>query len=100
MQLVASQLVPDIAVKAILFPGACLNQALNGRQPLEVWQTLLQDYNMTDMGTPDPNLLPRLEVINSLCYRSLSLVNQVTSPRKLYTSRCVYTQPPFHWLRL
>jgi hypothetical protein len=45
-----------------------LNQALNGRQPLEVWQTLLQDYNMTDMGTPDPNQLPRLEVINSLCY--------------------------------
>lgn len=68
VQLVASQLVPDVAVKAILFPGACLNQALNGRQPLEVWQTLLQDYNMTDMGTPDPNQLPRLEVINSLSY--------------------------------
>lgn len=61
-QLSASQLVPKFAVKAILFPGACLKKAFNGRRPLQIWSTLLQDYNMTDMGPPSADALPRLEV--------------------------------------
>lgn len=82
-QLAASQLVPSLVVKAILFPGACVFQALNGHTPIKVWTSLLEDYNMTDIAAPSADALPRLEVLAGSYFVVTGAVVSLVKPGRM-----------------
>ncbi|KAI5068442.1 hypothetical protein GOP47_0016787 [Adiantum capillus-veneris] len=60
-QLVTSKVIPHGVVKALLYPGACI-QTIFSVSTLPQWSTLFEKYNLTDVTTQSVEL-NRLELL-------------------------------------
>lgn len=61
-QLMISKIVPHGAIKALLFPGACI-QTLVVDSRLPKWSNVYEMYNLTDTASMQPSEFHRLEVL-------------------------------------
>ena len=67
-QLVASEIFPAPAVKALLYPGAAVNGIVND-MTLPSWDSLFEIYNLTSVKEASPVTdLQRLEVLLFTCH--------------------------------
>ncbi|MCO5563071.1 hypothetical protein L7F22_016707 [Adiantum nelumboides] len=80
-QLVTSKVIPHGVVKAMLYPGACI-QTIFSDATLPQWSTLFEKYNLT-VATPQVAELNRLELLIGSYFSVAGAVAGVLKPGRM-----------------